>query len=135
MMPIMLTIGLARLRASIIPPANGLSGAFFGRLASRRRRHPQRCPSSDGPTVVKVALFRGGDEMRMRTAEDDDVPRPLQMVGPRPLLWHVMRYYAHCGHKEFILRPGYRAAKVKDFNLSYREMLGWDPLEYEEWPA
>ena len=70
---------------------------------------------------MKVVLFCGGYGMRMRTAEDDVIPKPLQMVGPRPLLWHVMRYYAHYGHKEFILCLGYGAEKIKDFFLSYRE--------------
>lgn len=46
-------------------------------------------------------LYRGG--YSMRTADDDVLPKPLQMVGPRPLLSHAMRYYAHYGHKEFIL--------------------------------
>ncbi|GBE64650.1 glucose-1-phosphate cytidylyltransferase [Mycobacterium sp. MFM001] len=70
---------------------------------------------------MKVVLFCGGYGMRMRTAEDDVIPKPLQMVGPRPLLWHVMRYYAHFGHKEFILCLGYGAEKIKDFFLRYRE--------------
>ncbi len=70
---------------------------------------------------MKVVLFCGGYGMRMRTAEDDVIPKPLQMVGPRPLLWHVMRYYAHFGHKEFILCLGYGAEKIKDFFLNYRE--------------
>jgi glucose-1-phosphate cytidylyltransferase len=43
------------------------------------------------------------------------------MVGPRPLLWHVMRYYAHYGHKDFILCLGYGADEIKDFFLNYRE--------------
>ena len=70
---------------------------------------------------MKVVLFCGGYGMRMRSAENDVVPKPLQMVGPRPVLWHVMRYYAHYGHTEFILCLGYGAAKIKDFFLSYRE--------------
>jgi glucose-1-phosphate cytidylyltransferase len=70
---------------------------------------------------MKVVLFCGGYGMRMRTAEDDVIPKPLQMVGPRPLLWHVMRYYAHYGHKDFILCLGYGADKIKDFFLGYRE--------------
>ena len=70
---------------------------------------------------MKVVLFCGGYGMRMRTAEGDVIPKPLQMVGPRPLLWHVMRYYAHYGHKEFILCLGYGAEKIKDFFLRYRE--------------
>jgi glucose-1-phosphate cytidylyltransferase len=70
---------------------------------------------------MKVVLFCGGYGMRMRTVEDDVIPKPLQMVGPRPLLWHVMRYYAHYGHKDFILCLGYGADKIRQFFLSYRE--------------
>jgi glucose-1-phosphate cytidylyltransferase len=70
---------------------------------------------------MKVVLFCGGYGMRMRTAERDVIPKPLQLVGARPLLWHVMRYYAHYGHKDFILCLGYGADKIKDFFLSYRE--------------
>ena len=43
------------------------------------------------------------------------------MVGPRPLLWHVMRYYAHFGHTEFVLCLGFGAHHIKDYFLSYRE--------------
>jgi glucose-1-phosphate cytidylyltransferase len=71
---------------------------------------------------MKVVLFCGGYGMRMRSAEDNVVPKPLQMVGPRPLVWHVMRYYAHYGHNEFILCLGYGAAKIKDFFVNYREV-------------
>jgi glucose-1-phosphate cytidylyltransferase len=78
--------------------------------------------SYEGATAMKVVLFCGGYGMRMRTAEDDVVPKPLQMVGPRPLIWHVMRYYAHYGHREFILCLGYGATKIKDFFLNYREV-------------
>ena len=67
---------------------------------------------------MKVVLFCGGYGMRMRTAEGDVIPKPLQMVGPRPLLWHVMQYYAHYGHKEFILCLGYGAEKIKDYFLT-----------------
>lgn len=70
---------------------------------------------------MKVVLFCGGYGMRMRRSESDMVPKPMQMVGPRPLLWHVMRYYAHFGHKEFILCLGYGAAHIKQFFLNYQE--------------
>jgi glucose-1-phosphate cytidylyltransferase len=69
---------------------------------------------------MKVVLFCGGYGMRMRDG-DSDVPKPMQLVGPRPLLWHVMRYYAHFGHKEFILCLGYGAHHIKDYFLNYRE--------------
>ena len=58
---------------------------------------------------MKVVLFCGGYGMRMRNSADDGMPKPMQLVGPRPLIWHVMRYYAHFGHKEFILCLGYGA--------------------------
>jgi glucose-1-phosphate cytidylyltransferase len=50
----------------------------------------------------------------------------MQLVGPRPLLWHVMRYYAHFGHTEFILCLGYGASHVTDFFLDYRETTSTD---------
>ncbi|MDH6676176.1 glucose-1-phosphate cytidylyltransferase [Rhodococcus sp. LBL1] len=70
---------------------------------------------------MKVVLFCGGYGMRMRNAHDDVTPKPMQMVGPRPLLWHIMRYYAHYGHNEFILCLGYGAASIKEFFLDYHE--------------
>ncbi len=48
-------------------------------------------------------------------------PKPMAMIGDRPLMWHVMRYYAHFGHTDFILCLGYGAAAVKDFFLNYDE--------------
>jgi glucose-1-phosphate cytidylyltransferase len=70
---------------------------------------------------MKVVLFCGGHGMRMRDSLHNDMPKPMQMVGPRPLLWHVMRYYAHFGHKEFILCLGYGASHIKDYFLTYEE--------------
>jgi glucose-1-phosphate cytidylyltransferase len=75
---------------------------------------------------MKVVLFCGGYGMRMRNRADDDVPKPMQMVGPRPLIWHVMRYYAHFGHKDFILCLGYGAEHIKDYFLTYREAVSND---------
>jgi glucose-1-phosphate cytidylyltransferase len=69
---------------------------------------------------VKVVLFCGGLGMRMRDGVTN-APKPMAMVGERPLLWHVMRYYAHFGHTEFILCLGYGASAVKDFFLNYDE--------------
>ncbi|HTU75245.1 MAG TPA: sugar phosphate nucleotidyltransferase [Trebonia sp.] len=69
---------------------------------------------------MKVVLFCGGFGMRMRDGVTN-APKPMAMVGDRPLMWHVMRYYAHYGHTEFILCLGYGASAVKDFFLSYDE--------------
>ncbi|MEV6392028.1 glucose-1-phosphate cytidylyltransferase [Nocardia xishanensis] len=75
---------------------------------------------------MKVVLFCGGYGMRMRDGSDDMIPKPMQLVGPRPLLWHVMRYYAHFGHKEFILCLGYGAEHIKNFFLTYQESVSND---------
>jgi glucose-1-phosphate cytidylyltransferase len=69
---------------------------------------------------MKVVLFCGGLGMRMREGPAS-APKPMNMIGDRPLLWHVMRYYAHFGHTEFILCLGYGAAAVKDFFVHYDE--------------
>ena len=69
---------------------------------------------------MKVVLFCGGLGMRMRDGVTSG-PKPMAMVGERPLLWHVMRYYAHFGHKDFIICLGYGATAVKDFFLNYDE--------------
>jgi glucose-1-phosphate cytidylyltransferase len=69
---------------------------------------------------MKVVLFCGGHGMRVGRRVDDTIPKPLQMVGPRPLLWHTMRYYAHFGHKNFILCLGHGGSHIKDYFLRYR---------------
>lgn len=75
---------------------------------------------------MKVVLFCGGFGTRMRSGAPGDVPKPMQLVGPRPLIWHVMRYYAHFGHKEFVLCLGYGAHQIKDFFLRYEETASND---------
>lgn len=62
---------------------------------------------------TEVLLFCGGCGMRMRDGICD-VPEPVQTVGPRPLLRHVMRFHAHLGHTDLVLGPGYRAEHVED---------------------
>jgi glucose-1-phosphate cytidylyltransferase len=74
---------------------------------------------------MKVVLFCGGYGMRMRDGLSD-LPKPMTTVGPRPLIWHVMRYYAHFGHKEFVLCLGYGAHHIKDYFLNYDETASND---------
>jgi glucose-1-phosphate cytidylyltransferase len=69
---------------------------------------------------MKVVLFCGGQGMRMRDGVTN-APKPMAMIGDRPLLWHVMRYYAHYGHRDFVLCLGYGASAVKNFFLQYDE--------------
>ena len=61
---------------------------------------------------MKVVLFCGGQGLRLR-AQSEDLPKPMVSVGYRPILWHIMRYYAHFGHKDFILCLGYKADIIK----------------------
>ncbi|HEX3966299.1 MAG TPA: sugar phosphate nucleotidyltransferase [Trebonia sp.] len=69
---------------------------------------------------MKVVLFCGGMGMRMRDGVSS-APKPMAMIGDRPLMWHVMRYYAHFGHTDFVLCLGYGGPAVKDFFLNYDE--------------
>ncbi|MCZ6456010.1 MAG: sugar phosphate nucleotidyltransferase [Actinobacteria bacterium] len=74
---------------------------------------------------MKVVLFCGGQGMRLRDYSDE-VPKPMVPVGDRPLLWHLMKYYAHFGHNDFILCLGHRADAIKQFFLNYEEAISND---------
>lgn len=74
---------------------------------------------------MKVVLFCGGLGMRIREA-GENTPKPMVHVGDRPILWHVMKYYAHFGHKDFILCLGYRADVIKHYFVNYNEFASND---------
>jgi glucose-1-phosphate cytidylyltransferase len=74
---------------------------------------------------MKVVLFCGGMGMRLREYSDK-IPKPMVEIGYRPILWHLMRYYAHYGHKEFILCLGYRGDLIKKYFLNYAEWMSND---------
>lgn len=74
---------------------------------------------------MKVVLFCGGLGTRLRGLAED-VPKPMVKIGYRPILWHVMKYYAHFGHREFILCLGYKADRIKDYFLNYSECVSND---------
>lgn len=69
---------------------------------------------------MKVVLFCGGFGLRMRD-ESENTPKPMAQVGYRPILWHIMKYYAYYGHKDFILCLGYKADVIKDYFINYKE--------------
>jgi glucose-1-phosphate cytidylyltransferase len=74
---------------------------------------------------MKVVLFCGGLGTRLRE-HSETIPKPLVNVGVRPILWHLMRYYAHFGHKDFILCLGYRGDAIREYFLNYSEALSND---------
>ena len=73
---------------------------------------------------MKVVLFCGGLGMRIR--DNENVPKPMITIGYRPLVWHLMKYYAHFGFNDFILCLGYRADYVKNYFLTYNECVSND---------
>jgi glucose-1-phosphate cytidylyltransferase len=74
---------------------------------------------------MKVVLFCGGQGTRLRDYSET-IPKPLVKIGYRPILWNIMKYYAHYGYKEFILCLGYKGDKIKDFFVNYDETISND---------
>jgi len=67
---------------------------------------------------MKVIILAGG--LGTRLAEyTESIPKPMVPIGGRPILWHIMKSYAHYGHKDFYLALGYKAENVKDYFLNY----------------
>src|SRR5579875_2056466 len=78
-----------------------------------------------GGIRMKVVLFCGGLGMRLREYSEN-IPKPMVPVGNRPVLWNVMKYYAHYGHTDFILCLGYKGDAIKEYFLNYNECLSND---------
>ena len=74
---------------------------------------------------MKVVLFCGGFGMRLREYSES-TPKPMVNIGNRPILLHLMKYYAHYGHKDFILCLGWKAHAIKQYFLNYNECLSND---------
>ena len=74
---------------------------------------------------MKVVLFCGGLGTRLRE-HSETIPKPLVSIGVRPILWHLMRYYAHYGHTDFVLCLGYRGEAIREYFLNYSEALSND---------
>ena len=74
---------------------------------------------------MKVVIFCGGQGLRLRELSEA-IPKPMALIGQRPILWHGMRYYAHFGHREFILCLGHKGDVIKDYFLHYDEATSND---------
>ncbi len=67
---------------------------------------------------MKVVILCGGKGTRLRE-ETEFRPKPMVPIGNRPILWHIMKIYAHYGHKEFILCLGYKGDMIKEYFRNY----------------
>src|SRR5437763_12084590 len=74
-----------------------------------------------GGRAVKVVILCGGLGTRLRE-ETEFRPKPMVDIGGRPILWHIMKTYAHHGFREFVLCLGYRGNMIKDYFLNYEAM-------------
>ncbi len=72
-----------------------------------------------------LKIFCGGLGTRLRE-HSDTIPKPLVNIGYRPIIWHLMRYYAYHGHKDFVLCLGYRGDLIRKFFLEYNECMSND---------
>jgi glucose-1-phosphate cytidylyltransferase len=70
---------------------------------------------------MKVVVLCGGLGTRLRE-ETEYRPKPMVEIGGRPILWHIMKSYAHMGFREFILCLGYRGNMIKEYFLNYEAM-------------
>jgi glucose-1-phosphate cytidylyltransferase len=75
--------------------------------------------------AVRTIVFCGGRPLRPSETERP-IPKPMIMIGYRPVLWHVMRTYAHWGMNDFVLCLGYGGDQVKNYFLTYEETLSND---------
>jgi glucose-1-phosphate cytidylyltransferase len=78
-----------------------------------------------GGRDMKVVLFCGGMGLRLREYSME-IPKPMVPIGPRPLVWHLMKYYAHFGYKDFILCLGWQGNVIKDYFRNYDECVSND---------
>lgn len=70
---------------------------------------------------MKVVLLAGGFGTRL-AEYTETVPKPMVTVGGRPILWHIMRTFAHFGHKDFYVALGHKAEVIKEYFLHYRSL-------------
>jgi len=70
---------------------------------------------------MKVVILCGGLGTRLRE-ETEYRPKPMVEIGGRPILWHIMKLYAHHGHRDFIVCLGYRGNMIKEYFLNYEAM-------------
>src|SRR6185295_8987053 len=110
-------------RPALLPASHGQGLAGSGR--DRRRVATAADGRASGGNPVKVVLFCGGLGTRLREYTGE-IPKPMVKIGYRPIIWHLMKYYAHFGHKDFVLCLGYKGDVINEFFLRYEEWISND---------
>lgn len=77
--------------------------------------------SKQSSKTMKVAILAGGLGTRL-SEETESKPKPMVEIGGRPILWHIMKYYAHSGFNEFFVALGYKGEVIKEFFVNYRTL-------------
>src|SRR4029450_12593304 len=78
-------------------------------------------PRADKECAMKVVILCGGKGTRLRE-ETEFRPKPLVEIGQRPIIWHIMKLYAHHGYDQFVLCLGYKGSMFKEYFLNYEAM-------------
>ena len=71
---------------------------------------------------MKTMILCGGQGTRLRE-ETEYRPKPMVEIGGRPILWHIMKIYAHYGFSDFVLCLGYKGQMIKEYFLQYQAMM------------
>src|SRR4051812_28966314 len=82
---------------------------------------------------MKVVILCGGKGTRLRE-ETEFRPKPMVPIGRQPILWHIMKYYAQFGHKEFILCLGNKGEMSKEFLRNYLGNACYPPISHDRKP-
>ena len=110
-----------------------LEQAFYLRMRIAEKRHcPEMCMlgfdafifisvEDNWSYLMKTVILCGGKGTRLRE-ETEYRPKPMVHVGNKPVLWHIMKTYAHFGYNEFIICLGYKGTMIKEYFLNYEAM-------------
>jgi glucose-1-phosphate cytidylyltransferase len=83
---------------------------------------------------IPVIILCGGLGTRLRE-ETEYRPKPMVEIGGRPILWHIMRIYAHAGFKDFVLCLGYKGMMIKEYFLNYQPLVSDFKIRLGEAPG
>lgn len=102
----------------------------LGRVLARRAKDT----GGDREPVIKVAILAGGQGTRL-VEETEERPKPMVEIGTRPIVWHIMRHYAHYGWTDFVLALGYKGEHIKRYMLGSTHGKGDVTVRLSDGPA